>query len=346
MADANSEWGNRILTGEELKLAGNNEDFKIVRGVTRRNFLLYTAGAVAGGLFLGTMNTRCGSSPASFPVVVFSDVHFNPFYDPTLFAALNTTDVSGWQAIFQRSQVTTPSPWGANGATQFDTNYPLLALTLSAVSRNLGASPFVIYTGDILGHNFETIFYSLYGSQDVAAAQAFADKTVAFFMEQVRSAVGNLPVLFALGNADSYGGVGAESAFLSSTARLFYSQFLNGIVDEQTFLTTFTSGGYYSVEIPSLCLVVLGLNTFEYSSADTSTSPGGLTAQLTWLNTTLASARADGKRVWLLMHLPPGANESGCTLTDGRVTTAAMWWNTISATRRVFSGYFPGIRTS
>ena len=332
MVDRDSEKSNKILTGEELKLAGSDEDSKIVRGVTRRNFLLYTVGAVAGGLFLSTINTGCGGGggggpTSSFPVLVFSDVHFNPFYDPTLFTALNTTDISGWPAIFQGSQVTTPSLWGANGATQFDTNYPLLALTLSAVRQNLGASPFVIYTGDILGHNFETIFYQLYGSQDVAAAQAFANNTVAFFMEQVRSAVGNLPVLFALGNADSYGGVGAESAFLSSTAQLFYSQFLNGIVDQQTFLTTFTSGGYYSAEIPSLNLVVIGLNSFEYSSADTNTSPGGLTAQLTWLNTTLASAQASGKKVWLLMHMPTGANASGCTFSGSQVTTAAMFWN-------------------
>ena len=34
--------------------------------------------------------------------------------------------------------------------------------------------------------------------------KAFADKTVAFFMEQVRSTVGDIPVMFAVGNSDSY----------------------------------------------------------------------------------------------------------------------------------------------
>ena len=61
MADIDSEKSNKISTGEDLKIVRNDEDFRIVRGITRRNFLLYTVGAVAGGIFLGTMNTGCGS---------------------------------------------------------------------------------------------------------------------------------------------------------------------------------------------------------------------------------------------------------------------------------------------
>ena len=41
-----------------------------------------------------------GSAAANFPVVVFSDVHFNPFYDTTLFAALNAADPSQWAEYF------------------------------------------------------------------------------------------------------------------------------------------------------------------------------------------------------------------------------------------------------
>lgn len=114
----------------------------------------------------------------NFPVVVFSDVHFTPFYDPSLFRALVSADAGDWADIFKTSSITTPSAWNS------DTNYPLLALALSSIRQNKGTSPLIIYTGDILGHYFPQLFYSnLNGSQnprdatDVAAMNTFADKT-------------------------------------------------------------------------------------------------------------------------------------------------------------------------
>ena len=104
-----------------------------------------------------------GTAPAptpvdSFQAVVFSDFHFNPFYDTTLFPALLAADPSQWASIFQTSAVTTPAAWGS------DTNYPLLVLALSAIEQNLGTSPVVLYTGDLLGHNFQTTFFQLNGN--------------------------------------------------------------------------------------------------------------------------------------------------------------------------------------
>ena len=190
----------------------------------------------------------CGGSSGStatttknFPVVVFSDVHFNPFYDPSLFPALVAADAGDWASIFQTSSITAPSAWGA------DTNYPLLALALSSIKQNLGTSPLIIFTGDILGHNFPKTFFELYYGNlsvpvpddaaveadvvAVAAMEAFVEKTVAFFMGQVRSSVGIIPVMFALGNSDSYLGALPEPGFLSKTAELYYTNFLNGTVD-------------------------------------------------------------------------------------------------------------------
>ena len=64
MADVGSGKSDKILDSADLKIVRNGEDLKVVQGVTRRNFLLYTVGAVAGGMFLGTM-TGCGSSGSS-----------------------------------------------------------------------------------------------------------------------------------------------------------------------------------------------------------------------------------------------------------------------------------------
>lgn len=49
---------------------------------------------------------------ATIPVVVFSDVHFNPFYDPSLFQALVAADVSEWADIFKTSGITSSFSMG------------------------------------------------------------------------------------------------------------------------------------------------------------------------------------------------------------------------------------------
>ena len=266
-----------------------------------------------------------------FPVVVFSDVHFNPFYDPSLFPALVAADADQWATVFQSSLITAPSAWGA------DTNYPLLVLALSSIKQNLGASPLIIYTGDILGHNFTKTFYELYevegipSAEDIAAMKAFTDKTVAFFMEQVRSSVGNIPVMFAVGNSDSYSFIddGPDSSFLSNTAELFYTKFLNSTVDHQAFLDTFQKGGYYSAEPPGTNLMVIGLNTITFSP-DFPDTGSAVAAEIAWLDSRLSSAKDAGKKVWLLMHVPPGADIATTAKSaddNGHITSATMMWN-------------------
>jgi sphingomyelin phosphodiesterase acid-like 3 len=305
--------------------------------------IFYLAGCTGTGN--GTNNTN-----NNFSVVVFSDVHFNPFYDKTLYKALVAKDADQWATVFQSSLITAPSAWGE------DTNYPLLALALSSIKQNLGASPLIIFTGDILGHDFPTTFFELYyGKLDVpvpddaaiAAMKAFADKTVAFFMGQVRSTVGDIPVMFAVGNADSYLGALPEPSYLSNNAELYYTQFLNGIVDHQTFIDTFTSGGYYSAEPAGTDLMVIGLNSvmFNYDFGDTLKS--AVDAELTWFDLRLAQAKADGKKVWLLMHIPPGADKYSTAQNNvdanGHLTTATMMWNQDYQARflRILSHY-PG----
>ncbi len=270
-------------------------------------------------------NTSAHPAPNhSFSVVVFSDVHFNPFYDPSLFPRLVSADASEWASIFKTSSITAPSAWYS------DTNYPLLVLALSSIKQNLGASPLIICTGDLLGHYIPTTFYQLYGSQDEAAMKAFTDKTFAFVAEQVRSSVGNIPVMFAVGNIDSYTGYGPDSSFLSNTAEIVYTQLLNATVDHQTFLNTFTTGGYYSAEPLGRGLMVIGLNTNPFAALVPGDNDFAVDTELAWLHSRLASAQARGQRVWLLMHVPPGADTVTTAKTNldkyGRLASATMMW--------------------
>ncbi len=251
----------------------------------------------------------------SFPVVVFSDLHFDPFYDPTLFTKYptfcTTAHPSQWESFFHSSQVNTASAWG------YDTNYPLLVLALTSIRQNLGASPVVIYTGDLIGHNFASSFYQYCeglapsqtpSSQNIAAMQVFTDKTVTFVTAQIREYVGNLPVVFAVGNIDSYTGYGPDSTFLTNNAEGFYSQFVKGTVDHQTFLNTFTAGGYYSAQPLGSNLMVIALNTNPFAIGVPGDNDSAIATELAWLDSSLASAQAAGQKVWLLMHVPPGAN--------------------------------------
>ncbi len=300
-------------------------------------------------LVLAVLSLSCGcaigTNPSNtFRAVVFSDIHFNPFYDPSLCPRLASTDPAAWASIFQTSRITAPSPWGQ------DTNYPLLVLALAGIKQNAAATPLMIYTGDLLGHNFSTLFYQYCATSDPAAMQAFADKTVAFVMQQVRSAAGNIPVVFAVGNSDSYTGLGPDSTFLSNTADLFYTDFLNSSTDRQAFLASFTSGGYYSAEPIGANLMVIGLNTNPF--APQSSEESAVLAELSWLDSTLATAQAGGKKVWLLMHIPPGANTVATAATpqafgsNGQLVAPVMMWVKDDQARlmRILSKY-PGLIT-
>jgi sphingomyelin phosphodiesterase acid-like 3 len=313
------------MTNSDSKKSSSSQS---LNEITRREFIKY-ATRTFGAISLNSLTAGCGgdggsNTDSNFHVLVFSDIHFNPFDDPSLFAALNTADVSAWPGIFQTSKKP-PSPWNE------DTNYASLILALSSISQNLGTSPFVIYTGDLLGHYFPFYFKKYNGDvEDIPAMEAFADKTVAFVTAQIRSSVGDIPVMFALGNSDSYLGLFPETSFLSHTAATFYTQFLNGSTDQSAFLNTFTTGGYYLAEPAGKNLMVIGLNTVVFAYAKTANEVG---PELDWLDKSLASAQAQGKKVWLLMHIPPGAvlgttatTPSGNVDSNGHITTATMMW--------------------
>jgi hypothetical protein len=310
-------------------------------------------------LLCGCGNDSTSKSAGSFPVVVFSDVHFNPYYDSNLVSQLVAADPGEWAGIFKTSPIKAPSIWGA------DSNYPSLVLALSGIKQNLGTSPLVIYTGDILGHNFSPTFFNYYygnlglpvpSAKDietdavaVAAMEDFAAKTVSFFVDQVRSSVGSVPVMFALGNADSFIGAVPEPSFLLKTADLFYTKFLNSSLDHQEFLTTFENGGYYSAEPSGTNLMVVGLNTTMFVPYLEGIDKSVVDAELAWLDSRLAAAKTSGKKVWLLMHVPPGADiasTAGRAGSNGQITTATMMWDQVyQATFMKTVAKYPGVIT-
>jgi sphingomyelin phosphodiesterase acid-like 3 len=275
--------------------------------------------------------------PNSYQVVTISDLHFNPLYDPSLYSRLVAADASEWAGIFQSSKLTS-----VTGETT-DTNYPLLVATLADVKQRMAASPVVLFTGDMLGHYIPGNFSCAYSKvtlppmkcpalpeAQIPVMEQFIDKTFAFVTAEIRAAVGNVPVIYVPGNIDTYQvvGMGPDSNFLTANARTVYTELLEGSVDQQTFLSTFTSDGYYSAEPLGSQLRVIGLNSNSFVTAAPSSTEAA--TELGWLNSQLASAQSAGQKVWILMHVPPGANSQGMAAYEpGQLDDAntSMNWN-------------------
>jgi len=267
------------------------------------------------------------------PLVLISDLHFDPFYDPALFPDLVATPAEMWAAVFEQSAVTAPPAWGQ------ETNYPLLALALDAMGREAAGSPLAIFGGDILSHNFNETFFTLYGERDEAALRAFVHKTVVFVARQMRRRLGGVPVAAVLGNNDSYSGDYAlvpGGQFLADTAGEFYETFLLGGADPLAFLETYTDGGYYTARPPGCPVELVGMSTVLFSRQRPAPEGEGVLEaaadrQLTWLEDTLAGAAGQGRKVWLVMHIPPGADiyatVSTCMDETGHISDAVLMWH-------------------
>jgi hypothetical protein len=330
--------------------------------LSRRTFV-ELASLASACLISGCSGVTSMTGSDNFPVLVFSDVHFQPYIDPflpgntainletmpantALVAQLDAADTTQWPAIFQGTANSTNNTPSAPG---LDTNYALLTLALTSIKQNLGSSPAVLFTGDFLGHGLDQLHMLYSADKTQAGADAFVDKTLAFVLQQIRAAVGAIPVYFALGNCDSYTGYGPDSKFLANNAQQLYTLALNGAGNEQDVTTSITNGGYYAVEPAGMNLMIVGLNTFALSPGILPAPDATLIAdQFTWFDAQLAKASAAGKKVWLLMHAPPGAVESttGAASNDinGQITAATMMWT--NANQTAFMGYvekYPGV---
>ena len=306
--------------------------------LSRRTFIEMTSLAGAG-LIGGCSGSSNIAGTDNFPVLVFSDIHFQPFIpplppdaptttlavNPALAAQLDAADISQWPSIFQGPANAANHAPSVPGT---DTNYALLALALASIQQNLGACPVALFTGDFLGHGLDQLYSTYSANKTAAEASAFVDKTLAFVLEQIRAAAGSIPVYFALGNCDSYTGYGPDAVFLASNAKKLCALALNGADGQQQMVTTIANGGYYAAEPVGLNLVILGLNTIALSSL-VPADPAMIQDQFAWFDGKLAEARAAGKKVWLLMHAPPGADEctTGAPANDnGQIATATMMW--------------------
>ena len=252
---------------------------------------------------------------ATVPAVMLSDIHFDPFHDPAKLTQLRAEPIEHWPAILNAppsaTQAADLQALQTNcGSRALDTSWPLLQNTLGAAR---GAQPrplFVTLSGDLLTHEFPCRFNRLVPGPSAQELSAFTAKTIAFVLAQLRATFPRTPVYSALGNNDSpcgdYRATPADS-FLKSAANTLATA-------AGTSPESITPEGDYSVHLPAPLqhtrLIVFEdifeSRGFTTCSGDTDRAPER--AQIDWLRSQLADARALHGSVWVMSHIPPGVD--------------------------------------
>jgi sphingomyelin phosphodiesterase acid-like 3 len=282
-------------------------------------------------------------APGAF--VSFSDLHFNPFFDPSLVARLVQADAARWPEIFERSTVTGVGGYGN------DSNYALLQSALAAAREVAPAPDFVFISGDFLGHHFPALFAKNVPGSSSAAYRRFVRRTMQFVTTTIRRTYPRARIIAALGNNDSDCGdyqLRGTSAFLSRLARLWRP--LLGPVPA-SFGRTFSAGGYFTVPHPTVPhLQVVVLNTVLFSPKYQVCGQGRDMSEpeLQWLDSTLRGASRRGDKVWLVEHIPPGIDAFATLGAKGacRDSAVSLWQaDDLSRFGRILARY-PGVVTA
>ncbi|MDG3004371.1 metallophosphoesterase [Paludisphaera mucosa] len=269
---------------------------------------------------------RAEERPGRFLLV--SDIHFDPFYDASLFQQLKTSPAENWAEILENSRPAGINPRGT------DSNYALLKSSLDEARRRGPDVDFVLYPGDLLAHRWQAKYDRLAEKSheaDPDEYRAFTRKVVEFLAFEFRRRFPETPILPTLGNEDSYCGdyrVEPEGPFLSMFAEVWHP--LLG-PESGTFRRTFPLGGYFTTRLPRLknCrLIVLNSVFFSVNYDDACNAEVQVPAldELDWFEDTLARAAAAGEAVWLLMHVPPGINSFNTAESVPRGGPPATFW--------------------
>ena len=258
-------------------------------------------------------------------ILSLTDFHFDPFYDPELFPELVQSPPSEWTRIFSGSKV---SGYGEYGK---DSNYNLFVSALEHAALAAPKADFVLLAGDWLAHGFSDSYYRYAGNRDPQGLHEFMDKTMTFLSQRIREQFPDIPIYPALGNEDSYCGdyqLQPGGEFLRRTAETWKGLLHSGS-DEEGFMQTFPTGGYYTASaLSTFKHRVVILNTVFFSTdyrnqcGDTKADPGS--DQLRWLATQLQDAAAKEDRVWLLYHIPYGIDAYNSVIGAGGNTVGKV----------------------
>ena len=236
-----------------------------------------------------------------------SDIHFNPFDDPSLVDALVRAPASQWHAIIARG---TSPPSGYFR----DTNFALLESALAAMAADR-QPPLVVIAGDFLAHDFEKTFARTAPGYSHDEYGRFVDKTIAFLALEFGAAFPHAQFIVTVGNNDGHCGdyrSTPQSPFLAHMAQAW-----EPLVDRDgsapDFTRDFSRGGYYIAKLPGptpqgeavVLNSVFWSAKYENACGVATDDPG--TAELDWLSAAVSTPPASYR--WFVTHIPPGIDE-------------------------------------
>lgn len=281
------------------------------------------------------------SSAMSAEFLVISDIHFQPFtgLNKEQFQHLIDLPAGQWPEFLTSNNQSL-------GTTGNDSNYLLMVSALDAAKTRTPSPLFILYPGDFLAHQWQERYEKLAPksiSDDPAAYQVFTMKAVEVIASEFRKRFPDVPVLATLGNDDSFCGdywIQPDGTFLHQFSSR-WQPMLGETIDADTFRQTCPSLGAYRADLPGISadrLIVL--NSVYWSGSYCSSyfdpkdqnccecqnhkiKPGN--AQMDWLTSELKLARKQQKRVWLLMHVPPGLDSYIEEKSGGHSLAAEMW---------------------
>ena len=255
---------------------------------------------------------------ATVRVLMVSDIHFEPFWDPGKASKLAASPESEWTAIL--GSTASPDREAQFAAVQeacrtrgADTSYPLFASSLSAMKTDAAGAKIVTVSGDLISHSFSCKFAKVFPNAKPADYRIFVEKTIKFVMGSLRGAQPGARVYAALGNndtdCDDYQ-LDANSSFLHDLDKVFTADIPG--VDIQEAYADFPIGGNYSATLPKpfadLRLLVIDdlFMANDYQTCAGKDDRSEATRQIVWLHAQLESARQAKAKVWVMAHIPPG----------------------------------------
>jgi sphingomyelin phosphodiesterase acid-like 3 len=256
----------------------------------------------------------------TFPALLVSDIHFDPFRDPAKVQQLVDAPVSQWSSIL--SAPPSPNQQQAFAKLQqscsgrgVDTPYALLHSSLRAMWSWQPDAKFMTVSGDLLAHSFSCRYTTLQPASTQSEYQAFVLKTVGFVMGELRATFPGMPVYVALGNNDSPCGdyrLDTGSDFLVRTGKIVAEGLPTS--QQQQALAIFAKGGYYSLTMgaPMRNTRLIVINDVflspKYSTCAGRPDSTAANEEMTWLQEQLAEARRLEQKVWVMGHIPPGVD--------------------------------------
>ncbi len=310
---------------------------------TFRNIILSLSCLLIGATARAQINATSKGT-----IISVSDIHFDPFYDPSLMPALIKTNYSGWLAIFNSSAIKQPNSYG------HDSNFPLLNSALAAMQKQNPKPGFILVTGDFLAHSFQST-YAQYAPGYPDSVQSFTANTIRFIALMFNKYFPNTVVLPVLGNNDSYCGdymIGAQSPFLAMFAKAWVPlQRNHNTQTDNAFITNFSKGGYYTFALRDGSggkLVMLNTVFFSKNYVNGCEPVPGNPArdELTWLAGILKQNSAAKSKLWLACHVPPGMDVNATLSGTGTCAqnTQAMWSDSCNTVfLKLWQQYAPNI---